>query len=780
MKKYLLLTALLITLVFSSWAAITEPGIYIELIPANNPDIGTSLDNTPTLSFTHKQYSWDAGVLIWSHFSELRTPSMYELYLSTTAEFTPTTTKKYDVPPGPVTLITKAMIGMDALEYDTEYYWQVRLDIKQSYLLAVDLQDSPVASFRTPKPSVLPYIKWTENEAGFRGGYTIAWKEANDLTAAEYSLTIPAPILPTDPDANTFTKLNEILKYNTTYEITITKLGGNGATFTLPLYTTKPLVVLGEKYRYEASPSDWVDLPQYHPVATGDDITYYMLTDEFEDFVTPGYVTSKVELSYLSPTPYEGIKNKFFMDYLLPDDADDSSFVFSARKVVLKKEITFDAAPVPGPDDDTIYITNNDLVTIQYQNGFAQIVIPDISAGTIDSSHGPNGILVVSQVATPTPVTNFYESIPVNTYWDISFATGPAPADIADEGASRKLIVENLQDPTQKLEFLLYADGSGAYSQSVDIQDLNELLYGEGYSSSLAYPPALLHIYIDEEPITVERNILWMAGGFPVSNIASAVVLNRNNLTPANEYAVNEPIGFTTPGATPAYVRVISSSDPVGMVVLIGSAAAYNVYLGDKTDPVDRTIKFKYDTANVDNNWVRFVAFDYSTDPYLALANIKAQSYNPWYLSEPANNTGAGSIAPRFAWTEAVSGVLDGNTSYRFSISLSPTPFVTGTYPVGSGDNPSNINDITKVYYTDIQDTEWYPPIDLLYSETGSPTTYFWRVVMVPTSATNATPTNLGFNNYWTYQTELEPPAGGDGTIITNDIVADRQFTAGA
>ena len=197
MKKYVLITSLFLCLFFSCLIAQMNTYYYeVRLIDDHVLDyLGTTYDIQPTLKFQHWQFS-RPGVPEGPApgFSPL---PMYYLFKSESPEFI-TEVDSFPIPglatPPLNSIYSFKLENVNALEYDTIYYWQVRIylnigTVTNPEYVETDMYGprSDIHSFRTPKASILPFIKWDEIDE--TGDYLISYVEGTTAPTSWPTLT---------------------------------------------------------------------------------------------------------------------------------------------------------------------------------------------------------------------------------------------------------------------------------------------------------------------------------------------------------------------------------------------------------------------------------------------------------------------------------------------------------------------------------------------------------------------------------------------------------------
>ena len=831
MKKLILITSFLFIVLCSNvfaqhyttvheirldnWANIVpDPNENIPM-PANDPDLGFTQSVLPTLYWSH-WYGLDDKFYGYEAYEDY-----YKVVVSTSPSFPTTTTKMFKVSgtkviPSPDYSFTFG--PYDVLQWDTVYYWQVRPYSEQyegSVLTDVyfDYQ-SEISTFKTPKRSVTPFVKWqtlptsTNGSAGFGYlVYTLSVFEGANTNSANlvFSKPLTAALIPAEDDTLTYyqfdyTQPDEILKYDTLYTVKISRgtlpTAINESVWT---YQTKPLTVLGEYY-YDGSST----IPQYKLVAPMDQVYYYALTDEFEDY--SGY---EANVNFTITTKVAVNNPSVKLDYLAPGDPDLSDFIGYDKLVILTR--TFDIAinsyntiPTPWevvmPLPTEIAITNNDPVELQLLNSPSQTLKMYLLADLVNPLSllpwTSAGLFEDDLLATPLTAT---------VWQDDMFLYIDAPGVM--EGNTITLVLENMDNPDQKNEITVIASAIDEFFYPILADEVNKFFYGSGYNPAVAEVPFRLAVYIEDSGFRQE--FIWMP--FTV-NTPSGISFNKT------AYDLTETVQIMGGTAATQYVRIISNIDPLGFIIPFSTAPNNTFTLGSSTNTALRQLKAGFAGHATFGDRILAVAFDfagplvwngalnnYNDALGTAQASIIPQAYHEFGLITPTNFTSDSGVYPLLSWGPPAFDKMRAptNTAYKLSITMEQSNFIApafgdptvwiepdspliGTPPLTR--HTDAINDPAYGYIVYLNDEFWYPPVDLLFSKIdGTPPVppateptdflahYYWRVDVVPTGE-NSAPENISVNGRWTFTTIFEPT--GTGNALPSIIASDRELSA--
>lgn len=474
-KKLLLLIGLIVLLTSSIWAQTN-----INLLTTHiNSNLQTTLTVAPTLTWTHGGAS----------------NAYYKVFISTNPSLSGATEITVTAPALAVNLQTVPQI----LAYNTTYYWQVR----QYNIANVELLNrSAIASFRTPKVSVVPYLTWPAIAEA--GNYFVSLD--NGVTWTDTESTNLYYKVPTSTPLN----------YNTVYNWKVKKgVGGTpSATYT---FTTKPLTIISETY----------NRAPYSSVEIGNTLTYTAITDEFEDLSTA--VTSNISFTALSSIAHP-TRPAFPMAFSAP--VNNAGVITST----VTRNFTFIAAgPAVNPSNSEIKITNNEFVNLNFQYGSPFVLTTFASSVTLTGLNTFTDAYVTALATNHTSAANLY----------FQFTTGGAQT----VGITKKIIIKNLNNlQSFTKQAYVIAGSANEYRMQLTAADINAI--------TDINAPARISVYSQDQP-SIKRDFIWLGDG-----IMPAAATTANFSAPS--YNPTQLVTIIPTGSN--WVRIYSNTDPVGFV----------------------------------------------------------------------------------------------------------------------------------------------------------------------------------------------------------------------
>jgi hypothetical protein len=634
----------------------------------------------------------------------------------------------------PRTKVFNAANG-EFFDYDTTYYWRVRQRLSN-----VEYDPSAIASFRTPRGSVLPHIRWD--------------RPSGTLPAVNYILNISTTNPPPNgstPNGTTiiatgipstaghdelYFKLPDtaILRYNTTYYYRLTLTNGSSTVSTIVYeYTTKPLNIISEKFFHNSAEIDRFSEITFNIDA--DTIIYEVVTDEFEDLLAANFNANLTAISSVSHPNRE----RFRPIWTQTVDAPNSRSTFETE--LDTKAWTWNFATFTNPPANTtltsnpnvaeILVTSNETITMQFEYG-NQIVFYSVGeadaidemiiytehtfTNELDTMHHNNGMWIKLLHSTPsaTPGT----SIRVNLY---VYETDTTITEYAYAEADE-----------YKVAFTANAIRAAAASLTPANIPVRLSISPEGYPE-------------------LARDIIWIRTLTPPAESGDAFFT-------VSEVSLDQTLEME--GSL--YIRIVSTLDSIGFIYNVAQSNANPIRLGLATDPANFTIEAGFDLPAP--SFVYAVPFDWDGVPPVnagRVVEIIRQDYAGFALDAPANLTTNADIYPRFVWLPGFDPEINRNrginemTHYLLRINTS-TSFIPDTL----------INPNLREFRT--TDTVFYLPEDLNFN-----TTYFWRVDIVP-GGPGSIPSNLGPTGAWTFST-----INSENYIITDPISSNRTLAPG-
>lgn len=587
-----------------------------------------------------------------------------------------------------------ALTAANVLKYNTVYYWKVyQLNSDQSNFG----EPSGTGTFTTPKTSIMPYLSWSS--VGTSGNYVITISKNATLSNPVYTINTGA--------TNTYYKLQNTtpLEYNTTYYYRISRTDGQSSIFSL---TTKPLNIISESYEYSTNGgTTWSSLipgtivsPDETP-GSENQIKLTVLTDEFENNSGIAAASSPATITALSSISHSS--------------RSAIGLAFSAP-VGLNSEITktfnlIHAGTAVNPTSSQIKITNNETLTVKFIYGNSQLLYTNNPAHVaLDSA------VIYEDADGGVLITNQSSDIENNGVF-IRFNTTPSPNN------HENIIIKNKANGNQILRYA-YSTGN-SYRYALTAAEINALT-----DNSI---PQRITVYSEADPSTM-KDFIWLADGTMPAD-ASDVTFNVASATAGS--SVNVTINNAS------YTRLISSIDPVGLIVYKSGTTPVAVNLGTETVQSTNTISVE------SGGWVRAVTLD-----GLVIYNsmtVAQHTYSQFNMLTPANFSSNIDIYPKFTWESAYGSAKSSDDITRYEFTISEAADFTGL--------------TTKTYTTTL--TEYYPQEDLEYGKT-----YFWKVRVIPAGANN-TPANLGSMGAWVLTTKPRS-AGTEGIVITTTIPQNR------
>ncbi len=670
MSKRLIKIIPLMILLFSTltgWAA-TE----INLNSPINATLQTTTTVLPTLSWTI------VGTA----------PDHYKLEISLSPDLS-----------SPVINVNPAISGNDlnisnVLKYNTIYYWRIyQLNSDQSSFG----EPSAIATFTTPKMSVLPYIKWSN--VGLSGNYTITISKNSNLTNPIYSINTGS--------TNNFYKLlnTQPLEYNTTYYYKVSRNGGQSE---VESFTTKPLNIISESYEYSINGGiTWSSLnpstiiiPDETP-GLENKIKLTILTDEFENMngVIPS--NSKVTISAISSIS-NSTRSPIGLQISTP--------------IGLNSEITttfnlINAGTLVIPSSSQIALTNNETLALKFLYGNSLLLNTNIpSQVTITSTLIYEDADGGSQIGTSSADID-------NNGLFVRFVTAGNPNN------HENIIIKNMSNGNMIYRYA-YSTGNN-YLYHITSTELNQLT-----DNSI---PQRISVYSVTDNLAI-KDFIWLADGAMPANASD---VSFSVISAIAGSSVNVTINNAN------YTRIISSLDPVGIIINKPGSAPVSINLGTETSQLTKTISVE------SGGWVEARSYDglilYNT------LTVSQDTYSAFNMLTPSNFSSNMDIYPKFTWERAYGTTRGTNDITRYEFSISEASDFSGP--------------TTKTYITTLN--EYYPQEDLEYGKS-----YFWKVRVLPVGP-NGTPANIGTMGAWVLTTTPRP-AGSEGLLITTTIPQNR------
>jgi hypothetical protein len=518
------------------------------------------------------------------------------------------------------------------LNYDTTYYWRVRQYMFAGGTDTELLNPSPIASFRTPRMSVAPYVKWTD--FGTTGDYDIQFRPTGTTTWTVINTLATDTFWKFDPSVPA-----QMLRYDTVYEWQVRR---NGSVWNAQLnFRTKPLLVYSETFNYFTPGS--TPLNQYDRVVIGagpNAIEIVVITDEIEDLGTGNAINANfTALSSIShPT-----RGAFRINY---DDLHPSGTrsIFSLKMDL----VPFDPITPTLPSPTEIRLTSGETITMKFEYGNEFVVSSGMVAGPITAtrfSASPTmaPLIVDHHVATPF----FVEFVTSGTH----------------VGASKRVIVRCADNGEVIPNTYAYAISATQYALALTAAQINAL-YLTSTPQLTTNRPIRLEIYPAETPnLEIGAAIIWNG---PISamtdNTTASFGVPSANLLPGTTVSMTTSNG--------PWVRIISNVDPVGFIHNRNNG----LRLGLTTDPENSMIAAGFIGAA--NGWVQATTFNMNPGGTpLATLSVVPQPYTPYNLLSPTNFSTNVDIYPRLEWESGFTverGMLD-MTHYKVSIATNPT-----------------------------------------------------------------------------------------------------------
>ena len=776
MKKSLILAGLF-ALVFACLFGQTAATV-IELTSPNVPGIGSTRTVNPTLHFTHVNQSFPV-----TYVSERLT---YRIYISKdpnmdviedTFEFTfpsavgATATdadRTYDIPVA------------RALDYNTVYYWQVRQFVPGTSPLTERQNPSLIGSFRTPRMSVRPIVRWDDDEESVDNPLV-----TNYLVTVHKDVTYPAPnVLPpsifTPPgivvnggDTHFQVPLTHLLSYDTNYLIRIQPRNASNqplGTAINKFITTKPLIVIGEGYFYDvAGTFTTTSLPitnrtEIEPTGA---LRYYVVTDEFENFIgSQMNAIFRTTSNIMYPLP-DGLVHddiRFIATTGIPNYIN--AFVNPTRSVAMINLPVSAASVIPAATSNQLFITGNDPITLRFEYGRNMIVVPTEDMDAL-ALHSWIYVANSTSITSITPTGHFFDN-DVHILFNTVPTGGLLP--VAPIGSSKLIHVVNLDTGDIWERYALRASPNH-YRLHLTRAAMNAYFYRDVEAGVPVTPFRVRIIPVDEQDKLVDpmKDFIWLGGTPLVQQPASP-----SPRFGAQTYTINDPINLTWVGVTPdgrRWVRVISDRDPIGFIYNGTATGGNPIRMGFETIPGQNIILAGIDPEPGSDNRIMLRQFNGLEFPPEAPAHatIVPQPYSPFGLIRPYADAHDVSIFPRFEWSSAfdtISSDIPFMTHYLLEISKDPN------FPAGTGTTRYTTRNTWFYPEEDLEDGAYFlgliPPINM-------GTTYFWRVSVVPGGPLA---NNLGPNRAWSFQT-LVRGDGADERHKIEMVASDRVLHAG-
>lgn len=460
-KKLLLLLGLI--LMFSSFIFAQTT---ITLLDTHiNATLQTTTTVTPNLDWTH------VGA----------TNNKYKVFIGTSPSLSGAT--EFTLVGAPPVSVLDLSTTTTVLAYNTTYYWQVRQYNGSDVELA---NASAIASFRTPKMSVIPNLTWA----------TIAGA-GNYFIQVSPNANFSSPVIDyidTGADLSYQIPVANALNYNTTYYWRVRKGGGTAVEQTP--FTTKPLNLLSETYSVAPNAT----------VAIGGNIVYTAVTDEFEDLSAAQSNVSFTALSSISDPARTAIAMAF-------------SVPAGVTSTITRTFSLIAAGPAVAPTASQIQITNDETVTLKMQYGNTLIV------NTTPITHVAFTGITASAAAYGGANLAYHTSAD-NIYIQLTTAGG------LTAGFSERVIVKNLNN-NQTLTKYAFVNGNN-YEVTLTKAELNTI-------TDLNTPQRLsVYSYYDQ---IQKRDFIWLGDGV-MPTAPTAAAFTSANYNPSQNIAVS-PVGST-------------------------------------------------------------------------------------------------------------------------------------------------------------------------------------------------------------------------------------------